>query len=269
MDLQYLLDKGFLLLALLDTGQLQQELKDDMHTVLNHASSDQDAEQYQTYLLLCGHAGTELWQNVKDEGWFEQSADPIDAYSAHWLNMVFQRYQKRAQQQGCEFDFQLIFPALDQVHAKSIPALNLQALGKSAGWHHTSPFMVGIHPHYGTWYAYRGVMVFSTNADLNQLFPELGSLLVENTSSTSSPCVSCSTRPCIAACPADALQQGFNAELCHRYRLEYHSLCEKQCIARQVCPLGTEFKYSDEQQAYHYGVSLKMLKQYYPEGLKE
>ena len=43
------------------------------------------------------------------------------------------------------------------------PTVNLQNLGQLLGWHTSSPLMIGIHPEYGLWSAYRVLMLANTD----------------------------------------------------------------------------------------------------------
>ena len=77
------------------------------------------------------------------------------------------------------------------------------------------------------------------------------------------PCDTCEDKPCIAVCPAKALNQGdLNLPACLDYRLESHSRCKSQCLSRIICPIAKEHRYSQEQINYHYAISMKMIEAY-------
>jgi len=77
----------------------------------------------------------------------------------------------------------------------------------------------------------------------------------------SSPCLSCTSTACVSACPGSAvsLHDSFNIARCADYRLTDNTLCEKQCHARNACPVGSEFRYSEEQREYHMTHALQFL----------
>jgi ferredoxin-like protein FixX len=132
----------------------------------------------------------------------------------------------------------------------------LVALGTLAGWHHGSPFRVGINAAFGSWFAYRALVLadsdFAVTAPLT----------------APSPCDSCADKPCITACPAGAVgTDTFEAPACFGHRLQAGSDCAARCRARAACPVASEHRYSEAQTAYHYGRSLESLRRYAEEGL--
>lgn len=186
-------------------------------------------------LILLGHGGRALWDAVQRSGIV--SADPIDDFTRltvdRWFaaEMPAQRYR-------------VLYPGACPV--------GLQALGKLAGWHHASPFMVGINATWGSWYAYRAVVLADT--DFAPTPPLTGS----------SPCLACATQPCIAACPAEALAGGeFALDKCIAWRRQPASTCATACLARIACPVAGEHRYCGEQIRHSYAISLRMIEQYY------
>jgi hypothetical protein len=184
-------------------------------------------------LILLGHAGRRLWDCVQAAG--SGGADPIDDYCRQTVARVLaerlpgQRYR-------------LLYPGLIKV--------GLQALGKLAGWHHVSPFMVGVDETWGSWFAYRAVIVCS--ADLPP------TPVIERPS----PCADCLGQPCIAACPAGAAGDPFLLERCIDQRLRPASPCADACPARNACPVGAEHRYGDDQMRHSYGLSLAALRRW-------
>jgi len=185
-------------------------------------------------LILLGHGGKRLWECVRAADL--ASEHPIDDYTvrvvASWLA---EQLPGRA--------YRIIYPGTQPV--------GLQALGKLAGWHHTSPFMVGIDAEWGSWYAYRAAVLidfeFQACSPVNR----------------ESPCDTCRSKPCIAACPADALAGGsFALDRCSNYRLSENSACATSCLARETCPVGAEHRYDKAQLAHSYGRSLAMIRQF-------
>jgi epoxyqueuosine reductase QueG len=104
---------------------------------------------------------------------------------------------------------------------------------------------------WGSWFAYRVVVLADTE------FEPTSPL------TAASPCHSCTEKPCLSACPAEALEHGdFSLKLCIDYRLREHSQCKAQCLARLACPIAPEHRYSMEQINYHYGRSMQTIEEY-------
>ena len=187
-------------------------------------------------LILLGHAGKRLWECVQAAGMVGK--DPID----HYVRQTVARF------------FAEDFPATryQMVYPGNTP-VGLQQLGKLAGWHNTSPFMVGIDSEWGSWFAYRAVILADST------------FLPFSTVHRSTPCPSCLARPCVTACPASALSgPNFALDKCIAYRRQPDSACRNTCVARTTCPVGSEHRYCDAQLHHTYSISLRMIEQYYP-----
>lgn len=180
-------------------------------------------------LILIGHGGRRLWEALQTSR--PPGPDPIDQYTvntlAHWLD-------------GTRHT--LLYPGEQPI--------GLQALGALAGWHQPSPFMIGVDARWGSWYAYRAVILADTD------FPP------SRNEGPNSPCPSCTERPCIAACPASALSDGqFELAKCATWRLRENSVCAHGCLARLACPIGQEHRYTADQIRHSYAISLEWLRQ--------
>jgi hypothetical protein len=186
-------------------------------------------------LILLGHGGRRLWECVKAAGLTGEH--PIDDYSIRIVERWFA-------EQLPGHRYRILFPGHRPI--------GLQALGKLAGWHHPSPIMVGVDHEWGSWYAYRAALIADTDFAPSQV--EKGR----------SPCPTCTAQPCVAACPADALNGGqFDLERCSRYRLQPESRCAHGCLARQACPVGSQHRYEDAQIMHSYSRSLAVIREYY------
>ena len=185
-------------------------------------------------LLLAGHGGKAMWTALQASE-FRDRPDPVDSFSAdeviHWLA------------ETCPgANYEIIYPTPDYTAP-------LQQLGKLAGWHHDSPFRIGINNRWGTWFAYRVAVL--VDADLPITEPE----------DWGSPCDDCTGKPCIATCPAGAVSDKERMlERCMDYRLTESSNCAHQCLSRLACPIGREHRYSPEQMRYHYEQSLQTIR---------
>jgi hypothetical protein len=186
-------------------------------------------------LILLGHGGRRLWECVTASG--IGGEHPIDDYCVQTVGRWFAESLPGRRHA-------LLYPGE--------AAIGLQQLGKLAGWHQPSPFMVGIDAEWGSWFAYRAIVLADTDF--------VPSRPVER----QSPCLTCSSQPCLAACPADALSgDQFSLARCAGYRLEPASACAHGCLSRQACPVGRIHRYEEAQIKHSYSRSLAMLRQYF------
>lgn len=187
-----------------------------------------------TRLLLVGHGGRNLWSAVTAAA--QGGSDPIDDFSVatvdRWFRVNFPRHR-----------YQLLYPCSGYVA--------LQDFGRLAGWHHPSPFMVGINNSWGTWFAYRVALL--TDAPLEPTARQDGVV----------PCERCVSKPCIAACPAGAAAADtFALDRCVTYRQQPESDCAWRCLARLACPVGAEHRYDQAQMRHTYAISLQAIQRY-------
>jgi hypothetical protein len=223
-DFTQLIDAGLNLQAIFNIDDLPDELAADIR-------KRYDPERRYRQLILIGHGGTRLWDAVKAAD--ITSDNPIDDFSIRtteeWLAGT-----RHA----------IVYPGEGSI--------GLQTLGKLAGWHHPSPFMVGINASWGSWYAYRVVALADSDFTPSKVL------------SSQSPCQTCQTRICIASCPANALASDtFDLKKCIAYRKLAASRCRASCVARVSCPAGAEHRYCDEQIRHTYSISMRMIEQYY------
>jgi epoxyqueuosine reductase QueG len=125
--------------------------------------------------------------------------------------------------------------------AQAGPHLPFQRLGRAAGLGGPGPLGLQIHPTYGPWWAYRALVV--VDAPLPAAAPP------------GDGCAGCDA-PCVAACPAGAVQvTGFLVPACHARRLVAEP-CRLSCAARIACVRGPEHRYRDEELAFHMAASM-------------
>lgn len=186
-------------------------------------------------LILIGHAGRTLWEAMRASG--IESEDPIDDFTVQTVGQWFAQCQPHNA-------YEIIYPGPQLI--------GLQRLGKLAGWHHAAPFMVGIDKEWGSWFAYRAVVVADT------AFEPSKPLRSEH------PCESCDHKICIASCPAGAMNEGkFDLAKCAAYRKQADSRCKATCVARVSCPVGSAHRYCDEQIHHSYSRSMQVIERYY------
>lgn len=186
-------------------------------------------------LILIGHGGRTLWEQVKAAGL--DSTHPIDDFTTATVEAWL-----AAQLPGVAHG--VVYPGDGPV--------GLQALGRLAGWHHESPFRVGVNAAWGSWFAYRAVVLADTELPLT--VPVI----------SRSPCTACADQPCVSACPAGALaDHQFSLQKCIAYRRQPDSRCRITCIARTTCPVRPEHRYDDAQIAHSYSRSMAMIETFY------
>jgi hypothetical protein len=186
-------------------------------------------------LILIGHGGRALWEAVRKSG--VGGADPIDDFTLRTIRQWMSECQPDSR-------YAILYPGPQPIA--------LQRLGALAGWHHAAPFMVGIDGEWGTWYAYRAVMLADTHFAPSPAVDR------------SSPCVACQDKPCVAACPSSAMAGGvFSLQKCVAWRKQDGSTCALTCLARVACPVGSDHRYCTEQLAHSYSISLQTIREHY------
>lgn len=185
-------------------------------------------------LILLGHGGRQLWEKVQASG--IESANPIDDFTLRTVH-------EWAGLQLAGRAWEAVYPDHER------PPVGLQALGQLAGWHHASPFMVGINDRWGSWFAYRAVLL--ADSDFAPTPP----------AGLDSPCVSCVAKPCIAQCSGGAIDgAGFSLARCVAYRQREDSACRDTCVARVACPVAEQHRYPVEQLRHCYSISMNWIK---------
>ncbi|MBT5187882.1 MAG: hypothetical protein HOM01_13815 [Kordiimonadaceae bacterium] len=205
------------------------ELPKDMISALT--VSVPSLSQY-NQLIVIGHGGKTMWNSLSSDQL--ATSDPIDDYSVSAVTSFINNNNSIS-------DFKFIYP--------SNTVIPLQSLGLLAGWHHSSLFRIGINDKWGSWFAYRVVVLTQSNFETT--------VKMEG----DAPCAKCVTKDCIKVCPVGAVtEENFEFEKCFAYRKQPNSKCIDRSLARIICPVATEHSYPEEQIKYHYGRSLQSLK---------
>jgi len=220
---------GFMRMNKLPLHSLLDDAGLKMHHVFNLADLPSDLlaplapTKDERQLIMFGHVGRRLWDCVQSEG--IKTDSPIDEYSVRTVSDWFRNAAPMAH-------FRFVFP----IGLPNGKHAGLQRLGMLAGWHHPSPFFVGVNARFGSWYAYRAVILTNTT------FPP------SETQDLGNPCLNCESKPCIDACGGSALISGkMDMDACHQQRLRDNSPCALGCLARLACPAGAEYRYEDSQ----------------------
>lgn len=184
-------------------------------------------------LMVMGHDGARIligtdatwWDVFTDSPEYREGArDPVD----RWSKRIIGRLAK-------EFGAEAQFPSDGPPYA---PFMDW-ALGTGRFW--PSPTGMMIHDTAGLMISIRGALT------LTRPLP--------GTTSGTSPCDTCSDRPCISACPVSALnaETPYDVPACKAY-LDTPAgtdCMSKGCKARRACPVSRRFARSAAQSAFH------------------
>mgnify|MGYP000097255292 CR=1 FL=1 len=175
-------------------------------------------------LLLIGPAQTGFWEHASVAPEFDDARpDPLDRWSKRVLSSVAGPAGAIA-----------IFPS----DGPPYPPFIAWALRSGAFW--ASPVGMLVHGQAGLLASMRGALALPYAVPL----PDTGQ----------SPCLSCKDRPCVAACPVDALHSDrYDTEKCHNHLdTAAGSDCMSQgCAARRACPVSRAYGRRPEQSAFH------------------
>ena len=184
-------------------------------------------------LMGMGTDGTRVLCGT-DRGWWavfraspehgDGAKDPVDRWSKRILGAL-------ARQIGAEAHF----PSDGPPYAPFIA----WALATGRFWQ--SPTGMMIHDRAGLMISIRGALEFDTPFPTD--LPK------------ASPCVSCTEKPCVAACPVDALSDAhpYDVPACKTYLATPPGAdcMTGGCLVRQVCPVSQAFARPDAQSAFH------------------
>lgn len=181
-------------------------------------------------VLLIGVRGGAIWPHF--ERWRSAQADhggadPLD----RWSRVVIDEIGKSVGGEPC-------YPA-DRPY-RPFQRWAMQAEGLKA-----SPLGILIHPRFGLWHSYRGALLFSSAEGEAET----------HVHRDPHPCETCRGKPCLTTCPAQAITtDGFDLGGCrgHLVTPQGRAGCMVGgCIARNACPVGAEYRYSQAQLRFH------------------
>lgn len=122
-------------------------------------------------------------------------------------------------------------------------------IGGAAGAGTSSRLGLTLHQKYGTWIAYRALILVDRPVHDGPRAPPVDA------------CAGCAA-PCIPACPAGALASGsWEPAPCLDHRLASPS-CEEGCLSRLACPMGLEHRLPREALRFHQAASLAFARSF-------
>lgn len=174
--------------------------------------------------VLLSPDGADFWRVLTDsaEG-RDGTPNPVDRWSARVIGALAGRWGGRAL---------LPFGA---------GAADFLGLARASGRARVSPVGMLVHDSMGLWCSYRGAVLLPVPCPPQPATP--------------SPCAACVARPCLDACPVNALggAAGYDLAACHRWLdTPAGSDCMTEgCRARRACPAGRAYGRLPAQSAHH------------------
>lgn len=177
-------------------------------------------------LVLLGTGGRFWPLFTKSREYADGQPDPIDRWSSRVVTAI-------AKDLGATTYFPFGTP----------PYQPFVAWALASGRAFTSPSQMLVHDHYGMLISYRGALHFDQSFDIPP--PVLAQ----------SPCATCTSKPCLTSCPAQALVDGgpYDLAACHHHLdTPAGTPCMTQgCLARCACPLSQRAGRCSDQTAHH------------------
>ncbi len=179
--------------------------------------------------VLIGNRGGAMWQMFQMSAVF---ADGEENRLDRWTRDVIGPL-------ALSLNATAFYPFLneEQLHHWPFQKWAMMALGLKQ-----SPPGLLIDPQYGLWQAFRAALVFDETCEAGA------------GRSSGHPCDACQNRPCLFTCPVNAISgAGFDVAVCrsHLAASQGATCMNNGCIARNACPVGREYAYCEEQQAFH------------------
>lgn len=182
---------------------------------------DKTPETCKTLLLLGPSKG--FWSHIAQEPEMgDAKPDPVDRWSTRTITEIARNTNATA-----------AFP----FGGPPYKPFYTWALRTGRVW--SSPVMLAVHDTHGLFVSFRGALLFPRKIDLPA-------------GPAQAPCTDCA-KPCLSACPAQALtQDGYALDKCHAY-LDTRDGADCMafgCAVRRKCPVGKDLR-DPRQSAYH------------------
>lgn len=176
-------------------------------------------------IVLAGHVGSSFWPEFERFNRDYRGSDPLDA----WSRSIGRKIESKF---GCK-----AFYPFEK------PWWPFQGWISRTEGLKPSPLSILIHPKYGLWHGYRAAFAFRE------------AIAIPPPRSLAHACDDCADKPCIAACPAGAVMEGsFLLRQCRHHlggEAGRATCMVEGCLARNACPVGSAYRYSDAQMRFH------------------
>lgn len=173
-------------------------------------------------LLLLGPHEPGFWRHITAQPEWDGAADPMDRWSRRVVGRI-------AGDLGAEALFPFGGPPYHPFYT--------WALRTGRVW--DSPVRLLVNETQGLMVSFRGALAFRERLALP--------------ATPMRPCDGCA-KPCLTACPADALNAaGYDVQACHAFlnSAEGGGCMSQGCVVRRACPLSVGYARMPEQSAYH------------------
>ena len=173
-------------------------------------------------LLLIGPRQPGFWPHLQCQPEWG-GPDPVDRWSRRVIGRM-----------ACDLEGKALFP----FGGPPYQPFYQWALRSGSVW--DSPVKLLVHAEQGLFVSFRGALALQEAVDLPPSSPR--------------PCDSCADRPCLTACPVQALTgQGYDVPRCHGHldRPEGAPCMTGGCIVRATCPVSQGHARMPDQSAYH------------------
>ncbi len=200
-------------------------------------------------VIVIGNGGGEFWKRFREyaaarPGYLQQHDHPLDAYTVEVIGARLTPLLDAALAQ-----YRIIYPL------QFFSGLTVSFMHLAQATRLSVPSILGvqIHPRYGPWIAWRAAVLIDHDVPAPAPAQDFD------------PCSTCVERPCIAACPAQAVSavQDWDLLACMQHRLRVPTECAERCHARYTCVYGREHRYPEDELAYHQRFSLATARAYF------
>jgi hypothetical protein len=173
-------------------------------------------------VLMIGNVGGAMWRAF--EGGQRAAVNPLDAWVARIVEPLAEKHGARP------------------LYPYDSPPMPFQRWAQRAWPLHASPLGLLIDADCGLWHALRAALLFDC------------AVPIPPSPRRPSPCVTCTEKPCLTACPVGAFTaDGFNYQGCRSHLAT--SLGDDcvigGCRSRAACPVGVGHRYPAAQLRFH------------------
>lgn len=161
---------------------------------------------------------------IKSDEYEQKISDPIDTWSKRVISNIANKVLAKPK-----------FPFGPNC---SVPFLEWAKLSGEA-WQ--SPVGMLVHDKMGLMVSYRGALIFDHKIKLAK-------------KNTENPCINCNKKPCLNACPINALSsEGYDLQKCHSFlkTTKGENCMTNSCKVRTSCPISVAVKYNSEHSLLH------------------
>lgn len=194
-------------------------------------------------IVVIGNGGGAFWAAFREfAAAAPETAHPLDTFTAAILTSQALPIAERL---GLRPELRLPFE-------RSEPPLSFVHLAEAAGLGHRGLLGVLLHPEFGPWMALRGALLVDEAP------------VTARPAAGFDPCATCSERPCVTACPGEAIAfpDGWDVPRCIDFRVAQRDAnpCADRCHARIACVYGRTHVYPPDALAHHHGRAFAVMR---------